>query len=160
MTSDLHTFMSALDSWHWLSFSIILILIELSFLGTYFLLCSGVAALGVAVMLFLVPALSWQAQLSLWGGISLILIIGWSLYRKAHPNGANTTDEPFLNQRGAQYIGRILTLDKDIDAKQSVQIKVDDTYWSVQAMTPFAAGDRVRVVRVQSTILHVEAAEE
>ena len=63
------------------------------------------------------------------------------------------TDQPALNRRGEQYIGRTLTLDEPIVNGQG-KIRVDDTTWKVEG-DDMPAGTRVTVIGVDSVVLKV-----
>ena len=152
--TDLITVFEMLEPWHWLSLAIILIVVELAFVGAYFLLCIGAAAALVGAALFLVPDLMWQAQVASWAVLSIAGILGWSIYRKENPTGL-LSDEPLLNNRAAQYIDREFSVDTDVPVGDTVQQKLDDTYWSIMAKSDISAGARVRVVAAQSTVLIV-----
>lgn len=155
--TDFYSLMQGLEPWHWLSLSLALIVIELAFIGAYFLLAIGVAAAVVALVLFAVPALFWHAQLSLWAVLSIAAIAGWSIYKKANPSLDEDSDEPLLNNRAAQYIGRIFVLESDLSDGEDVQHKVDDSFWTLRARGDLKKGARVKVVDAKSTVLTVEA---
>lgn len=155
--TDLTLFLEGLEAWHWLSLAVGLIIIELAFVGAYVLLCIGAAAAVVGAAFMLVPALTWQAQIAIWAVLSIAGIAGWSLYKKANPN-AGQSDEPLLNNRGAQYVGRALTLEIDIADGDNAQHKVDDSFWTLQARGDLKQGMRVTVVESKSTVLVVAAA--
>ena len=72
----------------------------------------------------------------------------------AHPS-ISRSDQPDLNRRGAQYIGRIVTVAEPIVAGRG-KVRVGDTLWPVEG--PDAAiGAQVKVTAVRGTALVVEA---
>ena len=67
--------------WHWVVFGIAVMVSEM-FLGTFFILWFGAAAVVVGVMLFLIPDLSMTWQILLWTILSSVLALGWFKYLK------------------------------------------------------------------------------
>jgi membrane protein implicated in regulation of membrane protease activity len=61
-----------------------------------------------------------------------------------------------LNQRAAQYIGRVFTVDEPIQGGRG-KVLVGDSIWLVQG-SDAPAGARVRVVAVKGSVLQVENA--
>ena len=57
--------------------------------------------------------------------------------------GAETTDQPLLNRRGEQLVGRIATLTEPINDGRG-RIKLGDTLWRVSG-PDLPAGTQVRV---------------
>lgn len=73
----------------------------------------------------------------------------------AHPS-ISRSDQPDLNRRGAQYIGRTVTVEEPIVAGRG-KVRIGDTLWPVEG--PDAAiGARVKVTAVRGTVLVVEGA--
>lgn len=113
-----------------------------------------------------------------WAGIGLALAGGWQLSRNepsgwlmvgtgvallvadviidfvwAHP-AVSRSDQPELNRRGAQLIGRVLILAEAIEGGRG-RARVGDTLWPVEG--PDApAGAEVRVTAAKTTVLTVE----
>lgn len=73
----------------------------------------------------------------------------------AHP-GISPSDEPDLNRRGAQCIGKTYIVTEPIVAGRG-KVQVGDTPWAVEGPDT-AAGARVRVTGVRGTVLVVEPA--
>ena len=63
------------------------------------------------------------------------------------------TDQPRLNRRGEQYIGRIFTLSIPIQHGQG-KIQVDDTRWKIQGID-CPVGSQVQVTGVDGVVLTV-----
>lgn len=142
-----------LTYWHWYILAALLIILEVFAPGA-FLLWIGIAAGVVGTVLYLAPGLSWEYQFILFALVSVGSVLAWRAYRTANPI---VSDEPTLNRRGAQYIGRVFTLDTPI-VDGVGKIRVDDSSWKiVGADRP--AGAKVRVVGIESTVLKVEAVE-
>jgi membrane protein implicated in regulation of membrane protease activity len=138
------------DFWHWWVLAVVLVVIEIIAPGTAYFIWMGVAAGITGVVLMLAPALSWEWQLLIFSVFSIASIVLWRLYAKRNPV---QTDEPHLNRRGEQYIGRTFTLTEPI-VNGLGKLRVDDTTWRIES-NDLPAGTRVRVTGVNGTILRV-----
>ncbi len=136
--------------WHWFILAVVLIIAEVLASGTFFL-WTGVAAAAVGLLLLAVPTLGWEYQVLLFAGLSVASVYVWRRYLKTHPT---QTDQPRLNRRGEQYIGRIFTLAEPIVNGQG-KIRVDDSTWKVRG-EDCSAGTRVVVSSVDGVVLEVE----
>lgn len=141
-----------LTYWHWFILAAILIILEVFAPGA-FMLWIGIAAGVVGVVLYVVPTMTWEYQFILFSLASVGSILAWRAYRQKHPAA---TDEPTLNRRGAQYIGRVFTLDAPI-VNGVGKIRVDDSTWKIEG-ADCEAGTKVKVVGIDNTVLKVEAA--
>lgn len=141
-----------LTYWHWFILAAILIILEMFAPGA-FLLWIGIAAGVVGVVLYVIPTLPWEYQFILFSLASVGSILAWRAYRQKNPA---TTDEPTLNRRGAQYIGRVFTLDAPI-VNGVGKIRVDDSTWKIEGVD-CEAGMKVKVVGIDNTVLKVEVA--
>ncbi len=138
--------------WHWWVAGIVLLGIEIFAPGFWFLWMALAAGIVGAVLLVL-PQTTWQWQVLLFAVVSVTSMIAWRAYQRRHPT---QSDEPNLNRRGAQYVGRVFTLDEAI-VNGTGKIRVDDTTWKVSgADRPIGA--KVRVTGVAGTVLTVEPA--
>jgi membrane protein implicated in regulation of membrane protease activity len=72
------------------------------------------------------------------------------LYFAHHPI---ETDQPRLNRRGEQYVGRVFTLREPIVNGQG-KIRVDDSTWKIQGVD-CPSGTKVRVTGVNGVVLQV-----
>jgi membrane protein implicated in regulation of membrane protease activity len=144
--------LAQLTYWHWFILAAILIILEVFAPGA-FLLWIGIAAGMVGAALYFVPGMGWETQFILFSLAAVGSIVAWRAYRGSHPT---TTDEPTLNRRGAQYIGRVFTLDAPI-VDGVGKIRVDDSTWKIEG-ADCAAGTKVKVVGIDNTMLKVEVA--
>lgn len=140
-----------LTYWHWFILAAILIILEVFAPGA-FMLWIGIAAGVVGTVLYFVPGMTWEYQFILFSIAAVGSIVAWRSYRAKHPV---TSDEPTLNRRGAQYIGRVFTLDAPI-VNGVGKIRVDDSTWKIEG-ADCPAGTKVKVVGIENTVLKVEA---
>jgi len=138
--------------WHWLLVGMICMGVEMFAPGAFFL-GLGLAALVMAGLLWAVPDLSWQVQLFGFAVLALVSILGMRRYFKARPI---ISEQPLLNQRGAQYVGRTFTLAEPIVNGQG-KIKVDDSTWKVYG-EDCVAGTRIIITGVDGVVLKVQNA--
>ena len=144
-----------LGPWNWMVLGFVLLILELLLPGV-FLLWIGIAALLVgALTLQLAHAAFWvwQAQVLLFLVLSVI-----SAYVGRHvmARTAGESDQPLLNRRAEQLIGRTATLAEPI-AEGRGRIRLGDTFWLVSG-PDLPAGTRVRVTAVKDMELVVEPA--
>lgn len=117
------------------------------------LLWFGIAAIALGVVLIAVPTMGAVPQVILFGVFSVISVgIYWKYFRKGEPK----SDQPLLNRRGDQMIGRVYVVEEAIVNGQG-KVRVGDTLWLVQG-EDCAVGARVRVLDVMDNLLRVEPA--
>ncbi len=144
--------LEGIEFWHWWVLAIVLVILEALAPGAIFLWL-GVAAAVVGTLLLALPGLGWEGQVLIFAVVSVAAIVGWRVYQRSHPT---KTDQPALNRRGEQYVGRLLTLDAPIVNHQGKN-KVDDSTWKVEG-DDLPAGTRIRVTSVDGVVLRVEKA--
>jgi len=142
-----------LTHWHWWVLAVVLVILEILSPGVFFL-WMGIAAGVVGFLLLAVPDLAWEWQILAFALFSVVSIALGRSYLKRHPI---QTDQPTLNRRGEQYVGRVFTLDAPI-VNGVGKIRVDDTSWKING-PECAAGGKVRVTGVDGVVLLVECPE-
>jgi len=140
--------------WHWLVLGLALAALELVTPALLFLPI-GIGAAAVGLLLAVFPGIPWSGQLAAFAGASVLSVLVGRIYLRRHPIAS---DEPTLNRRGHQYIGRVFTLEAPI-VNGVGKIRVDDSTWKVSGPDVRAAA-RVRVIGVEGTVLLVEDAGE
>jgi len=142
-------FLHGLSWWHWWIVAAVLAALE-TFIPGAMAIWFAAAALMLGVLLLVVP-IRWELQLVLFGILSIIATMLWWRYgRSKHVE----SEQPTLNQRGAQYIGKTYPLAESIQGG-SGKVQVGDTVWLVQGGDA-PAGSFVRVVGVKGVVLQVE----
>ena len=137
--------------WHWWSLGAILLIVELLAPGMFFL-WMGESAFVVGAIIWLFPGMDEEYQVMLFSVLSVISILAARRFLKRRPI---ESDRPFLNQRTAQYVGRVFTLEEAIINGRG-KIRVDDSTWRVEG-EDCPAGAKVRVVDAEGVILKVQA---
>jgi inner membrane protein len=145
---------SELGPWNWVAAGVLLLALEIVIPGVY-LLWLGLAAITVGVfsVMFANAAFwPWEVQILAFLALSLVLAyFGQHIMAKG-----DETDEPLLNRRGEQLLGRTATLSEPI-AEGRGRIKLGDTIWRVKG-PDLPVGARVKVMSVDGNELAVEAA--
>jgi membrane protein implicated in regulation of membrane protease activity len=141
--------------WNWWLLGIVLMAIEAIAPG-FFFLWMGVAALLVGLALTVLPELAWTYQVLLFAVLSVGSIVAWRLRLRRYPT---RTDDPLLNRRGYQYVGRVFTLDTPVINGHG-KIRVDDSTWKVVLERDYPAGTRLRIVGVDGVVLKGIAEED
>ena len=145
-------FIEQVEFWHWWVAAIVFIVIEVFAPGAI-ALWMGVSAALVGLLLLAAPDTAWEYQLLVFAVLSVASVVAWRFYLSRRPI---ETDQPALNRRGEQYVGRVFTLDEAI-VNGTGKINVDDTTWKVEG-EDLPQGARVRVAGVDGTVLTVEPA--
>lgn len=146
----MEAWLAQVDYWHWWILAGVMLLIEVMAPSFYFLWLA-VAAAVVGFVMLLVPDLDWQYQIIIFSGLSITSI---ALFRRYQRDNPALTDQPTLNRRGEQYIGRTFTLQEPISNRVGV-LRVDDTTWRISGDN-LPAGTHVIVTGVDGVILKVQ----
>ena len=139
--------------WHWWILAGLLLILELT-TPVFFFLWLGMAAVAVGMVLLVFPGMSLETQLVLFGITSVVAVIAWKKYREARPQ---TSDQPNLNRRGHQYIGRVFSLNEPITNGLG-KVTVDDSTWRVKG-PDLPAGSSIKVTGIEGVILTVDASD-
>lgn len=154
----IQSFFSENGVWSWWILGMILIGIEVLAPGTFFLWL-GLAAFFVgAVSFFFGPDTAfwvWQAQLITFVVVALIFAVFGRIIMKR--NRLENSDQPELNERGTQLIGRHAVLTQPISEGLG-RAKIGDTTWRVKG-PDLPEGSKVKVVSAQAETLTVDLVE-
>ena len=133
----------------WFGLGLLLIVAEMIAPGV-FLLWIGTAALAMGGVMLLLPDLSALAQSVLFAVMAAIAIQVYRVWLRKHER---QSDQPLLNRKVDQMIGRSFALDQPIE-NGSGKVRIGDALWSVQG--PDApAGTRVTVTGTDGLVLRV-----
>jgi membrane protein implicated in regulation of membrane protease activity len=146
--------MTQIVFWHWWVAGVGLLVLEAFAPGAIFLWL-GISAGIVGLLLLLIPAMGWEAQLLVFSVLSIVTVVAWKKFVK-HPPAPD--DRPTLNRRGEGYIGRNFTLQEPI-VNGFGKLRVDDTLWRISG-PDLPTYSKVKVTGVDGTTLRVEAVAE
>jgi membrane protein implicated in regulation of membrane protease activity len=141
---------SHIDHWHWWILAVVLLVLEAFAPGTFFM-WMGISAGVVGLLVLMMPDVGWEYQVFAFSVLSVLSILVWRFYFGKHPV---QTDQPSLNRRGEQYVGRTFTLSQPM-INGSGKIHVDDTSWKIHG-DDCVTGSKVKVIGVDGVILKVE----
>lgn len=145
--------LTSLGAWNWGILGIILLMLELVFPGV-FLVWFGVGALLTASIALLFSGsqliATWELQTVLFLIFSVILVLlGRNFFRRDRE-----TDEPLLNRRTDQIIGRVVILDEPV-VDGNGHVRIDDTIWRAKG-SDLPSGTRVRLVSFDGGAFSIE----
>ena len=143
-------FFWSLGAWNWFIIAIAMLILEMLVPGVHFV-WFGMAAVVVGVL-----ALSIDIPLH-WQLIIFALVALGSIYwvRRYWRPEAVESDQPNLNVRAAQYVGRIVTVEEAI-AEGRGKVRIGDSVWNAEG--PDAPkGAHVKVTGTNGTVLVVAA---
>lgn len=136
--------------WHWWMLAGLLLILELT-APAFFFLWLAIAAGAVGLILMIFPTMPIEAQLVLFSIASIVSVFAWRKYRESRPL---KSDQPNLNRRGHQYIGRIFNLSTAISNGEG-KVTVDDSTWRVRG-PDLPIGTSIKVTGVDGVIFTVE----
>lgn len=147
----------ALDYYHWIILGMVLLVLEI-FVGGAFLMWLGLSSIVVGVLVLLAPFIgvhpSWEWQLVMFGIGSMAALALWHRYFKNAPaEGA-----PELNQRGREYVGKVVTLKTAIEDGVGF-ISLDDARWRVNG-PDLPAGAHIKLVALNDMVFTAEAVQD
>ena len=136
--------------WHWWILAVVLMCIELFAPAAFFIWC-GIAVAIVGLIVLILPAMSWEVTFLLFAILSVVSVLVGRKYLQQR--GAMESDQPMLNRRGEQYVGRVFTLNEPV-VDGTGRVQVDDSSWRIEGQD-MAAGVRVKVVAINGSTLKV-----
>jgi membrane protein implicated in regulation of membrane protease activity len=137
----------------WWLLALVLIGAELMVPG-FFMLWIGIAAAAMGLILMFLPELSFLSEAVLFVALALVsCYLYWHFVRSAT---RESSDQPNLNRRAEQYIGRRYLVDTAIVNGRG-KVKVGDSPWLAEG-PDLPAGAEVEVVGVDGSTLKVQKA--
>lgn len=136
----------------WLGLGLLLVAAETLMPGA-FLLWVGFASVATGITVWLLPASSGIVQMLIFAGYSVVSVL---VSRRLIKSGPESSDQPLLNRRAEQLVGRTFPLDGAISNGQG-KLRAGDALWSVTGADQ-PAGTSVTVVGVDGMVLRVERA--
>ncbi len=150
--NELFSFLNHWGMWGWLTFGLILMILELIIPGTFVIWFGFGAVVTGIVMAFVTLTVSGQlATFALCSAVSLCF--GFFVYKRIFGANKNVGTQ---DRTGAQkYIGQSFKVVEAIEDDMG-KVAVGDTVWLAKSNHPIAKGRRAKVVAVEGTILIVE----
>ncbi len=148
-------FLNSQPAWHWWALGAVLLALEIAS-TTQYLLWPGIAALFVGLLKFLVPALDGRLAVFLFALIAVIATIVW---KRSSWGRAERTTHHTLNDRSAQYVGRVVKAEENFLNGRG-PVRVDDTRWSACVIDGSAPikGDMLQISGADGAELKVQLA--
>lgn len=144
--------MNIFSHYGWWIFALILILAELILPG-YFLLWIGIAAAGVGILATVFPELSFLVEAIAF--VALAVVSCYCYWRFIRAVAERPSDQPLLNRRAEQFIGKRYVLESAI-VNGSGKVQVGDSPWLAEG-PDLPAGATVEVIAVDGITLKVRA---
>jgi membrane protein implicated in regulation of membrane protease activity len=149
---------SALGSWSWIVFGLILLVLEVA-LPSVFFLWFGIAALVVGLITLMLGVDSaiwpWQVQ---WITFAILSLVSLILGRNYMKQREKSDPADMLNKRSEQWIGTTVTL-LDATSNTRSRVKLGDTTWNVKIKDnqDLPKGAKVTIVEVDASLLIAES---
>lgn len=145
--------LEGISPWWWVAAAFVLGAVEIA-TGTYVLIWICLAALQMAVLVWIAPGLSGELQLTVFAALAVAITFAGRWIIRVYGDGGQ--EHATLNNRGSHLVGRtgrVLSGDGDTGA-----VEVDGTRWRARWIAPQEAspGTRIRVTAVQGMELLVE----
>jgi membrane protein implicated in regulation of membrane protease activity len=116
-----------------------------------FMLWLGFAAVVVFIGVLAIPGIPLLAQVAAFIALSFVSI---QVYRRWFTHNDRVSDQPMLNRRVAQLIGRVVSLESPIVNGRG-RVQIADAFWEVTG-PELPAGTAVKIVGAMDTTLRVE----
>ena len=147
---SLAAFFAAAKFWHWWIAGVLLMIVEVTAPGAFFM-WMGISAFVTGLVLLVVPSIGWEYQFLVFALFSVVSIVVWRQHLKSRPIA---TDRPGLNRRGEQYVGREITINEPI-VNGVGKIHISDTSWKIEG-EDMPEGSKVKITGTHGTVLKVE----
>jgi len=139
--------------WHWAVVGMALIVAELV-VPAFVLIWFGLGALLVALVMFLLPALSLTTQIMLWTLASVAMMVLWF---KIFKRGLHKTR---IGMSDSNVIGEVGLLIRDVEPFKKGQVRfqkplIGAEMWNCIADETIKSGERVKVLGVEGSFLKV-----
>lgn len=149
-------YVASLGPWSWIVLGAVLLVLELLVPGV-FLLWIGIAAIltgALSLQLWGLAFWGWQIQVLVFLALSVVSVL---VGKRVMGSSEGGTDQPLLNRRAEQLVGRTATVEQAI-VNGYGRVRLDDTVWRVSG-PDLAAGTRVRVISAVDGTLAIEPVE-
>ena len=145
----------AFEYWHWIVFGIALMISEI-FIGSFFIVWFGAAAIVVGLLLLPLPNMSGTAQLILWAISSASFALAW--FKLIKPLNIDKTKAGLSKEALLGEVGQVLQVpsgDKRGKVRFPAPVLGSDE-WLIISHEAVSIGDRVSVVDLSGNALIVK----
>ena len=145
-----------IEPWHWVVLGILLMLSEL-IIPAFAALWFGIAALMVAVLLWLFPMMGMATQLIMWIILSVLCTVLWFKFIK--PLSIDKTKAGLPREATIGQVGMVIETSlshEQIKVRFPMPVLGADE-WICRSLNPVQVGDRVRVVDILGNDLVVQS---
>ncbi len=149
---SIYALIAQFGPWLWFALAVILLLLESIVPGVHFI-WFGLSAAIVGIIALAIP-IAWEWQLIAFALVALATVF-W--VKQKSREESSKSDVPDLNVRGAQYIGRIVSIE-DAIVNGRGKVRIGDTVWIAEGEDD-PKGTRVKVTGVDGTVLVVSRIE-
>jgi hypothetical protein len=140
---------------HWLILAMILLALEVFGAGG-FLIGMAIAGMVLSLVTWLLPGLDWQPQLV---AFALISVAATYIYWRKFKRFNERTDQPELNHKTSQFVGRKFVLQQALVGGMGKQ-QIGDTFWKIKAEGDLAEGCLVEVYDAVGSELLVKSVDQ
>lgn len=141
--------------WYWAVAGVALVMLEL-LLTSFFIIWFGLGALGVALLVWLAPAVALGTQVLAWALASVVLTLLWfKVFKASAQGGPQWSAEDALGEVG------LLTMAVTPFQRGKVRFQkplMGAEEWPCVADASIPAGERVRVLAVEGNLVRVSEA--
>ena len=145
----------AFEYWHWIVFGIALMLSEI-FIGSFFIVWFGAAAVVVGLLVLPLPNMSGTAQLVIWAISSASFALAW--FKLIKPLNIDKTKAGLSKEALLGEVGQVLQVpsgDKRGKVRFPAPVLGSDE-WLIISHEAVSIGDRVSVVDLSGNALIVK----
>lgn len=139
--------------WTWLTLAGLLLVIEVAAPGALFLWI-GLSAGATGLLTAVFSSMNWKWQLTVFAVLAIASSIAGRRYVRWRPI---RSEQPGLNRRGEQMVGREYVLDRAI-VNGTARLSIGESSWKVTG-PDLPKGARVRISGVEGSTLQVVAAD-
>ncbi|HEY3301509.1 MAG TPA: NfeD family protein [Methylophilaceae bacterium] len=141
--------------WLWAILGLVLLGAEMAS-TTFYLFWFGVAALAIALLVWLIPSISIKVQIFLFAVVSLVLILTWRQFFKKNDGDLR------VGQSQGDEIGRIGTIIETVTPKQNGKIQfpqgvMGSREWTAIADETLEAGIDAAIIAIEGNALRVKS---
>lgn len=141
--------------WLWAILGLVLLGAEMAS-TTFYLFWFGVAALAIALLVWLIPSISIKVQIFLFAVVSLVLILTWRQFFKKNDGDLR------IGQSQGDEIGRIGTIIETVTPKQNGKIQfpqgvMGSREWTAIADETLEAGIDAAIIAIEGNALRVKS---